>query len=117
MMFSDVTVLPVKEELGSVPAGKFSTALCRLGLGRVNRGRPLVALADHDPRIIPKLDVHGGFLSHILHILSVLLPWPRWQCVCPSILTRSRTFPTRYLHTVRCTGGEESYVRRRTEFS
>src|SRR5215212_9495700 len=41
MMFPDATVLPVKEELGPVPAGEPSAALCRLGLGRVNRSSPL----------------------------------------------------------------------------
>jgi hypothetical protein len=71
VMFPDTAVRPVKEELGPDPAGQFSAALCRLGLRGMNGGRPLVALADHDPRIIPKLDVHGGILSHILHVLSV----------------------------------------------
>src|SRR5215211_1673434 len=64
-MLANSSILSVEEELRLFPSGNVPSFLGRLGLGRMNRARPLGALTDHSPPFLPGLDVHRGFLRHV----------------------------------------------------
>src|SRR3712207_1617981 len=64
VVLSDASVLSMKEEFGPVPAGYIPPLLGRLGLGVVERGRALVALADHSPPALSRLHMNWGFVCH-----------------------------------------------------
>jgi hypothetical protein len=64
VLLPDTSVLGMKEELGLVPAGYIPSLLGCLGLGLMERGRPLVAFTDYGPSILSRLYMHRGFVRH-----------------------------------------------------
>ena len=92
------------------PFGSLSepfAGLGRLRLRRVGRGRPLVPLSDDRPSSIAWLYMHGGFLCHLFHFLSLgaytvtlLLSYPQVRLVYAVALRTSTTLNLRWARGV-----------------